>query len=464
VAEYPGGHTYPDGHTHLDGLTYGSLPFSEQIRFFRDKVKLPTETWTDIWEGMHSRAFVVAGAMQEGLLEDLYGAVDRAIAAGGTIEQFRTDFDGIIEKHGWTYKGGRNWRTRVIYETNLRQSYNAGREAQMNDPALRRRRPYGLYRHGRSETPRPEHLAWDGTVLPLDDPWWETHTPQNGWGCKCRKLSVSDADVKRLGLVVANRAPQVRWREVTVGAQGPTPRTVRVPEGIDPGFAYNPGTAAWGRPLAEQAMDAWRAQGTAAWQTLTPGGPADYGRPARVPTDKARAALGAAAAGEDEMRRLIEKQIGGAERIYRTPGGVGDQRECRDSRPAYGCVPIAVYPLFERAHGRALRAVAHLRAAQGHRAGGAQNEADQGDQNGADGREPACGAGAQGTARVVDGDTGEAGLSGQTEEGHADLRALIGTPRHRGAVRAMAGPWAREPDQPSRKDDTRWQEHLSRSI
>jgi len=323
VAEYPGGHTYPDGHTHLDGLTYGSLPFSEQIRFFRDKVKLPTETWTDIWEGMHSRAFVVAGAMQEGLLEDLYGAVDRAIAAGGTIEQFRTDFDGIIEKHGWTYKGGRNWRTRVIYETNLRQSYNAGREAQMNDPALRRRRPYGLYRHGRSETPRPEHLAWDGTVLPLDDPWWETHTPQNGWGCKCRKLSVSDADVKRLGLVVANRAPQVRWREVTVGAQGPTPRTVRVPEGIDPGFAYNPGTAAWGRPLAEQAMDAWRAQGTAAWQTLTPGGPADYGRPARVPTDKARAALGAAAAGEDEMRRLIEKQIGGAERIYRTPGGVG---------------------------------------------------------------------------------------------------------------------------------------------
>ncbi len=323
MAEYPGGHTYPDGHTHLDGLTYGSLPFSEQIRFFRDKVKLPTETWTDIWEGMHSRAFVVAGAMQEGLLEDLYGAVDRAIAAGGTIEQFRTDFDGIIEKHGWTYKGGRNWRTRVIYETNLRQSYNAGREAQMNDPALRRRRPYGLYRHGRSETPRPEHLAWDGTVLPLDDPWWETHTPQNGWGCKCRKLSVSDADVKRLGLVVANRAPQVRWREVTVGAQGPTPRTVRVPEGIDPGFAYNPGTAAWGRPLAEQAMDAWRAQGTAAWQTLTPGGPADYGRPARVPTDKARAALGAAAAGEDEMRRLIEKQIGGAERIYRTPGGVG---------------------------------------------------------------------------------------------------------------------------------------------
>lgn len=300
---------------------YGSLPFNEQIQFFRNKVNLPTQAWTDIWEGMHSRAFVVAGAMKDDLLTDLRGAVDRAISGGGTLAQFRKDFDGLVEKHGWVYNGGRNWRTRVIFDTNLRQSYNTGRERQMRDPELRKRRPYGLYRHGNSEHPRPEHLAWDGTVLPLDDSWWETHTPMNGWGCTCRKLMVSDRDVERMGLSVS-KSPEIQWREVTVGQKGPSPRTVRVPEGIDPGFGYNPGTTAWGRPLSEQAMESWRAQGAKAWEPLTQGTPADYDRPARIPLDKPPVALGPKMPDRKQLQQAITAQIGGAEKVFQTPGGV----------------------------------------------------------------------------------------------------------------------------------------------
>jgi hypothetical protein len=300
---------------------YGSLPFDEQIRFFRDKLNLPTQAWTDLWEGMHARAFVVAGAMQEDLLTDLRAAVDRAIADGTTLAQFRKDFDALVERRGWQYKGGRNWRTRVIYETNLRQSYATGRELQMKDPALRLRRPYGLYRHGRSEHPRPEHLAWDGTVLPLDDPWWETHTPMNGWGCKCLKLMVSEADVERMGLTVADQAPAIEWEEKTVGVKGPSPRTVKVPKGIDPGFAYNPGTAAWGRQLSQEAMDTWKAAGTGAWERLTPGDWQSHGRPERVPVDKSALSLGPVAADRAGLAKMIIDRIGGPERVFRLPGG-----------------------------------------------------------------------------------------------------------------------------------------------
>jgi hypothetical protein len=300
---------------------YGNLPFREQIQFFRDKVNLPTAAWTDIWEGMHSRAFVVAGAMKDELLTDLRGAVDKAIGAGTTLAQFRKDFDALVEKHGWAYNGGRNWRTRVIFDTNLRQSYSSGREAQMRDPDLRARRPYGLYRHGNSEHPRPEHLAWDGTVLPLDDPWWETHTPMNGWGCTCRKMMVNQGDVDRMGLSVSE-SPEVKWREVTVGKNGPSPRTVKVPEGIDPGFGYNPGTAAWGRPLAEQTMDAWRAQGADAWESLTPGTPAAYDRPSKIPLDAPPKPLGQQLTDRGQVQKAIEEQIGGSEKVFLTPGGV----------------------------------------------------------------------------------------------------------------------------------------------
>lgn len=250
---------------------YGNLPFDEQIRFFRDKHPVLTRSWTDVYAAEHDHAFMVAGAARSDLLRDLRDTVDRSIAEGGTLEEFRRDFDGIVEDHGWSYRGGRNWRTRVIYETNLRQSYSAGREEQMNDPELRKRRPYGLYRHGGSETPRPEHLAWDGLVLPLDDPWWETHTPQNGWGCKCRKLMVNEKDVERMGLTVSRRSPPVRMREVTVGARSPNPRTVRVPEGIDPGFEYRPGfgrSAQASQAYIEKALALSSKAGEAAVATL----------------------------------------------------------------------------------------------------------------------------------------------------------------------------------------------------
>jgi uncharacterized protein with gpF-like domain len=220
---------------------YGSLPFAEQIAFFRSKHPQLTAAWTDVYAAEHNHAFMVAGAAKADLLADLRAAVDKAIAEGTTLEEFRRDFDEIVKRRGWSYTGGRNWRTRVIFETNLRQSYHAGREAQMADPELRRRRPYGLYRHGGSEDPRPEHLAWDGLVLPLDDPWWDTHTPQNGWGCKCKKRMISEADARRMGLDVAQSAPPVEWEEKTVGVRGPSPRTVKVPHGIDPGFEYRPG-------------------------------------------------------------------------------------------------------------------------------------------------------------------------------------------------------------------------------
>lgn len=222
-------------------VSHGSLPFNEQIDYFRGKVNLPTRSWTDLYTTEHDYAFVVAGAVKRNLLIDLRGAIENSIANGTTLEQFRKDFDQVVGKHGWQYNGERGWRTNVIWETNLRQSYNAGREAQMADPDLRKRRPYGLYRHGDSAHPRPMHLSWNGTTLPLDDAWWATHTPQNGWGCKCKKFMLSARDVERQGLKVGS-APAVDWEDRVIGKKSPGgPRTVRVPKGIDPGFEHSPG-------------------------------------------------------------------------------------------------------------------------------------------------------------------------------------------------------------------------------
>ena len=209
---------------------WGSLAFREQIAFFLQKTNLPTATWRDIWQAAHDRAFVVAGAMQADLLNDLRMAVQKGIDQGTTLAEFRKDFEVIVAHHGWTgwtgedTAAGRAWRTRVIYETNLRTSYAAGRWAQLQAAGF----PYLRYRHNDNVTvPREDHLSWDGLILAADDPWWETHATPNGWGCQCWIEGVSEREMKRLGRDGPDSAPTA-----------PDDLT-----GIDEGWAYAPGAS-----------------------------------------------------------------------------------------------------------------------------------------------------------------------------------------------------------------------------
>lgn len=219
---------------------YGSVPFAEQISFFRNKLSIPTNAWTDIYSREHDWAFMVAGANRDDLLADFRHAVDLAISQGITLEDFRKDFDRIVQRYGWDYNGGRNWRSRVIYETNLFSSYQAGRMQQLNGHT--EAMPYWQYHHSDAvERPREEHLAWDGMILRHDDPFWKTHYPPNGWGCQCTVTALSEFDLQRMGRQV-DRSPPVDWEERVIGQHSPDgPRTVRVPKGIDPGFEHAPG-------------------------------------------------------------------------------------------------------------------------------------------------------------------------------------------------------------------------------
>lgn len=300
-------------------VEYGSLPFDEAIAFFRQKVNLPTKRWDDLWEGMHARAFTVAGATKAQLLADLRGVIDKAISKGTTIDEFRKDFDAIVAKHGWSYNGGRKWRTEVMLNTNIRTSYMAGRFQQMADPETLSDRPFWEYRHGDSVNPRPEHVAWHGKVLPADDPWWSTHYPPNGWGCKCKVFALSNRDLKALGKSQPDEAPDDGTYESTNKRTG---EVFTVPNGLDPGWSYNVGEAAWGRTLSEQTMKEWREAKGDAWERLTPGDWETHGRPRDIALDKAKGKLIAPAANVQTFGQAIRRVIGGEERVYTV--GKGD--------------------------------------------------------------------------------------------------------------------------------------------
>lgn len=217
-----------------------SMPMAEALEYFRQKVRVPTRTWTDIWQGAHARAFAVAGVQRDDLLAGIKAALDKAIAQGTTLEEFRRDLGPLMDGLGWRARGRayEGWRTRLVYQANLNAAYAAGRYAQMTEPETLEALPFWAYRHSRKRDPRPEHLAWDGKVLAADDPWWRTHYPPNGWGCGCWAEPLSRRQLRALGKDGPDPSPEVEtrpWVDPNTGERR------EVPKGIDPGWAHNHG-------------------------------------------------------------------------------------------------------------------------------------------------------------------------------------------------------------------------------
>lgn len=183
-------------------VTGERLPFQEQIDFLRQKVRVPTQTYKDLTQAQHDRAFTVAGAMKADLLADLHNAVQKAVADGQAFHEFQAQFDDILAKKGWLSdkdKDYKAWRAKVIYSTNLRTSHMAGRYKQMTDPDVLKHRPYWRYRHNTVENPRHQHKAWDGLVLPADSPFWQINYPPNGWGCRCTVEAINERQLRAMG-------------------------------------------------------------------------------------------------------------------------------------------------------------------------------------------------------------------------------------------------------------------------
>jgi len=49
------------------------------------------------------------------------------------------------------------------------------------------------------QSPRDEHVKWNGMILPANDPWWNTHFPPNGWGCTCGIIALTKKQAQEAG-------------------------------------------------------------------------------------------------------------------------------------------------------------------------------------------------------------------------------------------------------------------------
>ena len=241
------------------GMRLGMVTPERAIHYFAQKrMLLPSFAWQDVYAQEHGAGVAVAGIMQQEVLQVFADELQKTIQAGGDLAGFSKAMRAELQKRKlWgqvevtdpvtgqsritTFDRD---RLALIFDTNVRQAYAAGlwQEAESDKKNAKWIR-YSTANDGRV---RAAHQAWHGVTLPVDHPFWRTHWPPNGWRCRCFITPLDEQDIERLqraGQLVRHEAPAVDLVEYRNKRTG---EVSKVPRGIDPGFAYNPGRHRYG--------------------------------------------------------------------------------------------------------------------------------------------------------------------------------------------------------------------------
>jgi len=210
-----------------------NLEPEKALEYFRSKGYIVpeklSENWMVVQQEAHAKAFTVARCTNIDVLKDIRQGLDKALSEGKTFEQFQKELTPILQKKGWwgivkdendkDVQLGSPRRLKTIYDTNTRVAYNAGRYREMMENT--EDRPYWQYDAQNDSRTRPSHRDLDGKVFRYDDPFWDTHYPPNGWGCRCgvraldednmaeKKLKVEDSRKSKINERII---PDLGWR------------------------------------------------------------------------------------------------------------------------------------------------------------------------------------------------------------------------------------------------------------
>ncbi|MET0106191.1 MAG: phage minor head protein [Sedimenticola sp.] len=224
------------------------------LSFFKAKGLKMSFGWEDMIAEEHAKSFTVAKMMDLDLLADTQRLVDKALESGQTMNWVRERIIPYWKAKGWVGKKdaidpktgklvrvqlGSSSRLKTIFRTNMQASYSVGAwemiQQQKNDS------PYLIYDAVDDHRTRSEHKSHDGKVYPADHPFWDSWFPPNGWGCRCTTIQVTKAQAEKFGYEISEPPKQMyfKWTNPRTG------KVHKVPEGIDPGWDYNPGKAGW---------------------------------------------------------------------------------------------------------------------------------------------------------------------------------------------------------------------------
>jgi SPP1 gp7 family putative phage head morphogenesis protein len=177
----------------------GLEEFDEAVKWFLARVPVTRKAWDAMTLEARRKAFTVSGVASADVLSSIHKELSKAVEKGTTLQDFRkTVARQLLDQWQGTVSAPA-WRMETIFRTNVLMAYSAGRWKQMQEPAVKKRRPYAMYDSilDKRTTKRCERL--DGKVLPLDE--WEKRglVPPNHFNCRSALRSIDKGDLEEYG-------------------------------------------------------------------------------------------------------------------------------------------------------------------------------------------------------------------------------------------------------------------------
>ena len=152
--------------------------------FVRDKARTNIRIFGDMLPETRAHAFAVAGIEEMRRLKQVQDAIAR-VPEGGDWKEAREEIAAAL---GDPEKNAA--RAETVLRTNCFQAYAAARyRSQMEDKEVF---PYLKYVTVGDSRVRDSHAQLNGTILPKDDPFWQTHYPPWDWGCRCVAVELTE--------------------------------------------------------------------------------------------------------------------------------------------------------------------------------------------------------------------------------------------------------------------------------
>lgn len=201
-----------------------NVQFTEAIAAAERVTTLPQTYYSPAFQGIfRQKAFSIAGIASLDQLQAVNDSLAKFMKNGGSFNAWKKEQavkDLKLPPH----------RIENIWRTNLQGNYMRGRWEVFTRNAATR--PYLMYDAINDSRVRPSHLAHDGVIRPVGDPFWKTHTPPIGWQCRCSLISLTEAKARaRSGFNAKNEG--LGLNKVPTNDDG----SIAQP---DPGWDYNP--------------------------------------------------------------------------------------------------------------------------------------------------------------------------------------------------------------------------------
>ncbi|MGX2968794.1 phage minor head protein [Ursidibacter arcticus] len=193
----------------------------QAVAFLRQKKMLAGKVdKKQLYQSALARATTISRMSSLDMTKDIYSSLERAMAEGKPLAQWKKEFVKELERKGWVVghdkkisrgidgklladpKTGEYFgtprRLNTIYRVNMQTAYAAGRYQRMMENIDAR--PYWQYSAVGDERTRPAHLALNGRIYRYDDPFWTTFYPPNGFNCRCTVIALDERNLKRKGI------------------------------------------------------------------------------------------------------------------------------------------------------------------------------------------------------------------------------------------------------------------------